>query len=64
MKFALWLAARVLFVLGATFSLLVLTMVGVAKSDTTFASQVLWVAGLSLVLYGGGIACWLTTVVK
>lgn len=63
-QFLLWLAARLLFVLGTTFSMLVLTMVGVAKHDTTLASQLLWIAGLSVVLYAGGVACWLTTAVK
>lgn len=59
-NFLVWLAARVLFVLAVTFTLLVGSMVGVAKYDTTLASQVMWLAGLSVLCYGGFLAVWVT----
>lgn len=58
--FTLWLAARLLMVLGVVFTLMVITTVGVAKHDTTLASQVLWVVLLSVLCYGGGVACYVT----
>lgn len=58
--FTLWLSARLLMVLGVVFSLMIVTTVGVAKHDTTLASQVLWVVLLSVICYGGGVACYVT----
>lgn len=59
-NFLIWLAARVLFVLAVTFTLTVGATVGIAKYDTTLTSQVLWLAGLSVLCYGGFLAVWLT----
>lgn len=58
--FALWLGARLLMVLGTTFAMLVGGTAGIGKPDMAFAAQLLWVVLLSVVCYGGGIACYLT----
>lgn len=59
-KFLIWLAARILFVLAVTCTLTVGATVGIAKYDTTLTSQVLWLAGLSILCYGGFLAVWFT----
>jgi hypothetical protein len=59
-NFLLWLAARVLFVLAVTCTLIIGVTVGGAKYNGVMATQVLAVAGLSILCYGGFIAVWLT----
>lgn len=58
--FTLWLAARLLMVLGAAFAMLIMMTAGVGKPDMTFASQLLWLVLLSVLCYGGGVACYVT----
>lgn len=61
-NFLLWLGTRMFMVLAVTFTLLVGFLAGAGKADVTVALQAVMVAGLSLLCWAAGAACYLVDV--
>lgn len=59
--FLLWAGTRVFLVLAVTFALLVGGMAGAGKADVSVALQAALVAGLSLLCWVAGAACYLVS---
>lgn len=55
----LWAGTRVFLVLAVTFTILVIAMSGVGRTDVTFAIKAVAVAGLSTLCWVAGALCWM-----
>lgn len=60
--FLLWLGTRVSLVLAVTFTLIVGFLSGAGKTDVTTAFQAVLIAGLSVLCWVAGAACYLVDV--